>query len=561
MGTRTHPPVTDTGYPRRPGMDASGGGASVVVRARESRVHGEGRQGAGATSKPEEWSVDSDHQADRTWLLNVQKKLYQWSQKHPDDSYRELWNWVTDPRNLRCAWRTIACNKGKRTSGVDGVTVGSIRRTEGETAWLTRLRTALRNGSYRPAPCKRRLIPKRGRPGEFRPLGIPTVTDRVVQCAAKHILEPIFEAQFWHVSYGFRPGRSCHGALEHIRMTIRPSAKAEDGKRYSTPYEWVIEGDIKGCFDNIDHHALMQCVRQRIADRKVNRLVVQFLKAGVLAEHQFLRTPAGTPQGGVISPLLANIALSAIEERYERWVCHRKKIRAHRKADGARAAQYARNSDRSAGRNVFLPIRYADDFVVLVYGSRQDALDEKTRLAQYVRDELRLELSEAKTSVTSLKDGFTFLGHRVRIWWHPRFGFTPRLEIPKAKAADLRYRVKQLTRSNRTCLSLAQLLQDLNSLLRGWGNYYRFCTNAKVVFSRIDWYVTDRIWRWMRSKYPTAGARWLLTHKGPRTGYRQKVWRGGEQQQFLTAALPVRRYRRGWMGVPDYAMALGEPDA
>jgi hypothetical protein len=170
-------------------------------------------------------------------------------------------------------------------------------------------------------------------------------------------------------------------------------------------------------------------------------------------------------------------------------------------------------------------------------------------------------LSEAKTSVTSLKDGFTFLGHRVRLRWHPRFGFTPRLEIPKAKSADVRYRVKQLTRRNRTHLSLAQLLQDLNPLLRGWSNYYRFCTNAKVVFSRIDWYVTDRVWRWMRSKYPKAGARWLLTHKGPRAGFRQQVWRTGEQQQFLTASLPVRRYRRGWMGAPDYAMALGEPDA
>jgi RNA-directed DNA polymerase len=115
-------------------------------------------------------------------------------------------------------------------------------------------------------------------------------------------LEPIFEAQFWHVSYGFRPGRGCHGALEHIRMSIRPRAKAGDGRRRRTPYQWIIEGDIKGCFDQIDHHRLMQCVRARIGDLKVTKLIRQFLKAGVLEEGFLLPTSSGTPQGGVISP-------------------------------------------------------------------------------------------------------------------------------------------------------------------------------------------------------------------------------------------------------------------
>ena len=298
METRPHPPATDAGYPRRPAMGASGGGASVVVRARESCAHGEGKQRVGAASKPEERSVDSDHQADEAWLLDVQKKLYQWSRTHPDDVYRESWNWVTDPRNLRCAWRTVASKKGKRTPGIDGVTVGQIRRTTGEAVWLAGIRKDLRNGIFRPSPSRRRLIPKSGRPGEFRPLGIPTVVDRVVQCAVKQILEPLFEAQFWHVSYGFRPGRNCHGALEHIRMTIRPRATAEDGKRHSPPYQWVIEGDIKGCFDNIDHHALMQRVRRRVADRKVTRLVVRFLEGWGSRGRQLLENPCRNPARG-----------------------------------------------------------------------------------------------------------------------------------------------------------------------------------------------------------------------------------------------------------------------
>lgn len=194
--------------------------------------------------------MDSDHRADNAWLLSVQRKLYQWSRQHPDESYRELWNWITDPRNLRCAWARVATNQGKRTAGIDGKTVGSIRREIGEHAYLAELRSALRAGTYVPSPCRRKLIPKPGKPGQFRALGIPTVTDRVVQSAVKQLLEPILEARFRHVSYGFRPGRGCHGALEHIRMTLRPRRVSKlDGLRHETPYQWVIEGDIKGCLD------------------------------------------------------------------------------------------------------------------------------------------------------------------------------------------------------------------------------------------------------------------------------------------------------------------------
>jgi retron-type reverse transcriptase len=208
-------------------------------------------------------------------------------------------------------------------------------------------------------------------------LGIPTVRDRVVEGAVKNLLEPIFEASFWHVSYEFRPGRGCHGALEHIRMSMRPRAKAEDGRRQRTPYHWIIEGDIKGCFDHIDHHKLMQRVRMRIDDIKVTRLLGQFLKADVLADGLVLPTSEGTPQGGVISPLLANIALGVIEERYERWTHHRRKIRAHRSCDPVTAAMRVHMSDRIAGRPVFFPIRYADDFVVLVSGTREQAEEVK----------------------------------------------------------------------------------------------------------------------------------------------------------------------------------------
>jgi len=392
-GTLDRPPTTEVGEPRRPAKDGRGGGASGVVRARESRVHGDRRQEFGTLSRPEERSVDSDQQADRAWLLGVQRKLYQWSRAHPDGAYRELWNWMVDPRNLRCAWRRVATNKGKRTPGVDGVTVARIRRGKGEARFLRELRQQLKGGSYRPRPCRRKLIPKRGKPGKFRPLGIPTIADRVIQSAAKQILEPIFEAQFRHVSYGFRPGRSIHGAMEHIRSATTPKAKDAFGKRRRIPYPWVIEGDIRSCFDEISHHALLTRLRGRVADRKVVRLVRQFLKAGVLAEDQFLRTSEGTPQGGIISPLLANIALSAIEERFERWVHRKPTKRKGAQTDGMKAARQARSQDRQHGRMVCLPIRYADDFVVLVSGNQEQAEAEKNSLAEHLRSALGLGVS------------------------------------------------------------------------------------------------------------------------------------------------------------------------
>jgi RNA-directed DNA polymerase len=256
-------------------------------------------------------SVDMDYRADEAWVLDVQRRLYQQSKANPDETWRDLWGWLTDDRMIRHAWRRVSTNKGKRSAGVDGITVDRIRQTIGERTFLEGIRRELRSGTYHPSPSQRKLIPKAGKPGQFRPLGIPTVKDRVIQGAVKAVLEPIFEAQFWPVSYGFRPGRSTHGALEHIRQSLQPRKRDQDSRRHRMPYNWIIEGDIKGCFDNINHHHLMDRLRARVADRRVVGLVGTFLKAGILAEDQFLRTDNGTPQGGVISPLLANIALLA----------------------------------------------------------------------------------------------------------------------------------------------------------------------------------------------------------------------------------------------------------
>ena len=510
----------------------------------------------------EERIVDSNHQSDKDWLLSVQQKLYRWSKENPDERYRDMWNWLTDPRNLRCAWHTVATNKGRRSAGVDGVTVRVIqKRKGGQAAFLQLLRQQLRTGAYRPAPVKRKRIPKHGKPGTFRPLGIPTVKDRVVQAALKQLLEPIFEADFWPVSYGFRPKRSCRDAIEHIRITIRPRAHKGEKRLSHPPYQWVIEGDIKGCFDNIDHHLLMDKMRLRIKDIKVLRLVRAFLKAGVLAEDAFVRTPAGTPQGGILSPLLANIMLSSIEQRYQRWVrpavnCWGKPI-----ASPARAARANRNNDRCKGKVVLYPIRYADDFIILVSGTEHDARTEKQALARHLKKTMNLELSEDKTLISPVAKGFKFLGHRVRLRWDQRYGYWPRIEVPKEKIKDLKYRVKQLTKRDRLYLSLNALIKELNPILRGWGYFYRHCHYGSRIFSAIDNYLWWRLYGWLKKKYRKLPARQLKRrfYKRPPSG---KRGRWDEQiSLFLLSEISVYRHSLKWMQFPDFAFTTGEPGA
>ncbi|WP_168598920.1 group II intron reverse transcriptase/maturase [Rhizobium sp. SG570] len=506
--------------------------------------------------------MDMDYQADEAWVLGVQRKLYQQSKANPDEAWRDLWGWLTDARMIRHAWRRVSTNKGRRSAGVDGITVDRVRQRIGEQTFLDGIRRELRSGAYQPSPSRRKLIPKPGKPGQFRPLGIPTVKDRVVQGAVKAVLEPIFEAQFWPVSYGFRPGKSTHGALEHIRLSLLPRKRDEDSRRHQMPYNWIIEGDIKGCFDNINHHHLMERLRARVADRLVMGLVGQFLKAGVLAEDQFLRTDNGTPQGGIISPLLANIALSAIEERYERWTYHRTKIRKHRLCNGAAAALSARGRDRRLGRCVFFPIRYADDFVVLVSGSKEDAIAEKSALADYLRRTTGLELSPEKTRITAVTEGFEFLGFHVAMRWDKRYGYFPRIEIPKAKAADLRHKIKVLTKVDTNLVTLGQKLDELNLILRGWAGYYRHCARAGKVFTAIDWFVTRRIWCWLRKKRRKARVRDIMRSFGPsRRRLTRRLWQEGLHEQYILAWTPIRRFLLGWMKTPNFAMSSGEPDA
>jgi group II intron reverse transcriptase/maturase len=396
------------------------------------------------------------------------------------------------------------------------------------------------------------MIPKRGKQGHYRPLGVPTVSDRVVQSAVLHLLEPIFEATFYPVSYGFRPKRACRDALEHIRNAIRPPTGKNRSRHVHPPYQWVIEGDIKGCFDNIDHHSVMERVRQRVGDVRVCRLVRAFLKAGVLAESVFLRSESGTPQGGILSPLLANIVLSAIEDRYERFIAPRHMPDGTAYKRPGDMVRIYRHKERKAGRPVFLPIRYADDFVVLVTGTEEQARREKEELARHLGESLKLTLSDEKTHVTALTEGFNFLGHRVFLKWDDRWGYWPRIEIPKQKILDIRYRIKQMTNRGQTHLSFQKVIDALNPVLMGWGRFYQHCYGAKTVFNRVDHYAWDRLRRWLRKKFPKTSRREIDRRYRRRLGDRPRYRWVDVRPLALMADLKVGRHRLSYEG-PDYA--------
>jgi len=511
--------------------------------------------------KPQGQATYVASQPDRVWLLNEQRKLYARSRCDPAYVFRKLWGLITDPRNLRIAFQRVAGNRGRRTAGVDGLTVGHVI-AQGVSPFLEQVRSDLRRGAYRPDAVRRVLIPKGRRPGEFRPLGIPTVRDRVVQAATKNIMEPIFEPDFYPCSHGFRPGKSAHGALEELRRLLRPRESRSDPER-TPPYQWAIEGDIKGCFDHIDHHGLMSRIRRRVGDTKVNRLVLAFLQAGVLADEQFSRTTSGTPQGGILSPLLANIALSAIDERYERHVWPRQKPRplTDVAAIMERACD-ARKYDRRT-KVVFFPVRYADDFIILVSAppgpgqyerAREAAMHEKAAIAALLKERLNLELSETKTLVTPVTARMRFLGHHVCVRVHPSNGkLVSTAVIPKNRSQLLRDTIK--ARFQRTTdQSLREVLAKVNPLLRGWASFYRHAWGASHVFSGIDHFVWWTIYRWLRRKHHHVPMKRLRVRYGwSLPGRRGLRWRDGDAKPFELARVHVQPFKTGWLRTPDFA--------
>jgi RNA-directed DNA polymerase len=446
----------------------------------------------------------------------MQMKLHQWAASDPGRCFDDVFNLVCDPAFLVVAWSRVRGNKGARTAGIDGVKPRSIVFGAGEL--LGRVRDDLKSGRFVPQRVREKTIPKAS--GKVRRLGIPTTADRIVQASLKLVLEPIFEADFKPCSYGFRPKRRAQDAIAEIHYL---------GSR---TYEWVFEADIKACFDEIDHTALMGRVRRRIGDKRVLGLVKAFLRAGVLGEDGRARmTITGTPQGGILSPLLANIALSVLDEHFtSKWE--------------ALGPEWTRAKHRRAGVPAMRIVRYADDFVVMIHGTRADAETLWDEVATVLAP-MGLRLSEEKTRVCHIDDGFDFLGWRIqRRARRGRPGKRAVYTYPSKKSLlSVTAKIRSLTTRHKH-RRLADLLRSVNAVLRGWCNYFRHGVSSQT-FSYLDHYTWHRIFGWIRKRHSGLGQRELVRRHLPRWEIRD-----GNTEMFRPRAIAIVRYRYRGKRIP-----------
>lgn len=405
-------------------------------------------------------------------LCQRPRRLADWLNPDGQRKVHSLVDKVYQPKNLRAAWDKVRANRG--SGGIDGQSLGEFEQELDEH--LGRLHEELCTDRYQPLPVKRVEIPKAGKPGETRPLGIPAVYDRVCQQALLNRLEPIFEPVFDDSSVGYRPGRSAKDALRKVWREIEAGA------------EWIVDADLKDYFGTIDHEKLMTLVAQRVADGRVLTLIEQMLTAGYMEKGRLFPTPQGTPQGGVVSPLLSNILLTPF--------------------------------DREMRRRGYQLTRYADDWVITCRSRREAAA--ALRIAGKILGTLGVRVNPQKTQIVHVRHGFAFLGYKIKRG-------SQGLRLPAAKirsgvrSGDLyayptqksvgRFKeaIRRKTR-RRIPLRTAELIRELNPVIRGWGEYYKRA-HVRRLFNQLDRWVVRRLWSHRHKRWRCTGWKTLPTRR------------------------------------------------
>jgi group II intron reverse transcriptase/maturase len=447
----------------------------------------------------------------------MQRKLSLWATQDGGRRFYDLHGLVCDENWLRLAKDYVAQNAGSKTAGCDGLDMGEFEAEEERN--LTKLREALQTGTFAACPVRRVYIPKPN--GKYRPLGIPTIRDRIVQEAIRMVLEPIYEAGFSQYSFGFRPNRRTMDAIKCITWSTQERKK----------YFWVIEGDISAYFDTINHRTLMRLLRKRIDDERLLNLIWKFLRAGVMERKLFKDTELGTPQGGIISPLLANVYLHELDKQMEaKYLGLPTKEKTERRRKGL--ANYAY-------------VRYADDFVILSNGTRAQVEEMRCEIRSFLSSELHLTLSMEKTRITHLNNGFDFLGFRIqRTMGHK--GMVTKVTISE-KGMEKHLKVIQAATSRTSHEdSVILKVKALNRIIAGWCRYYQYTGKASTQFNKLEHKTFWAVAHWLGGKFK------LSMQQVMKRFYRNTSL--GEDGATLTrhTAFPTLRYRERFLKPNPY---------
>ena len=447
-------------------------------------------------------------------IRRLQKRLAKKAIREPEHRFSDLFNLMYSHKWVQASLKLVLANKGSRTAGSDGITKEHLKDEKTREAFIRSLIYEMKNDLYKPEPVKRVYIDKSS--GGKRPLGIPTLKDRVVQQTLKLIIEPIFESDFLDLSIGFRPNHRCHDALQVFYNNIQSHNK----------FYWVMEGDIKGCFDNIKHKILLRIIKKRIKDKRLLRLTRDILKAGYIENGKVNKPgygiPAtGTPQGGIISPLFANIYL----HQFDKWFDLNY---------GNGLTRYQKAKRRKEGYGSAILIRYADDFVILWNGSKRneqtfiippeiavDVYTMKEQVKQFLEKELELNLSEDKTLITHVNSGFDFLGFHVERY-KTRQRVATLISVPDNKARRFKKKIQMATMTRGAVYeAVSNKIMAVNSIINGWAEYYRY-TNWKAVNrpEELDYWINERMFRWAKRKHSKLSYRQVIgKYKHRQKGY------------------------------------------